>query len=295
MKPRCFVLPASLLLLAWCEFAPPLLSAEGAPPPARKEEVRAAMADLDGVSLPGITSTATGSTADKEGLRARMDELRARVAAGDSDVGKEVRAIVEELGARADSGDPDVTVTRSATDPERVRVTIVNRSDSHGAGAQGRMDQEAMRARLAELRARAAAGDPQVTVTTTTVGSEEARAKLAELHARAAAGDSTVTITHRSTGSRPAVQMTDEERARRQAYVASHPELPPRSKASILAGLVLLAMKLQDVEQLLGPLQPVEGRLPNGEVPDADVKVYTAQERGQTVYLFFRDGKLLRR
>lgn len=303
MKTRRLGVPVASLLLACIPSVSRSAAAEPplpAPSPVVKTTAsHPAAADLDAVWLPGMElgpapAATPGSAQDT--VRAKITELRGRLAAGDPAALDESRALAAEMRARAEAGDPSFRINRAADGAETAGVVIAE------GGLHGAMTPAERRARLEELKARAAAGDPNVKVTITstvdgTMSLDEARAKIAEMRARAEAGDPNVRITTRSstTTSRPEVKMTDEERARRQAYVASHPDLPARTKDMLLAGYMVPAMKFEDVEQLLGLLKPVEGRLPNGELPYPDEKVYTAQYNGKTVYLYFREGKLLRR
>lgn len=150
-----------------------------------------------------------------------------------------------------------------------------NNNDEPGAPQPPRTVAE-MRARVADLQARADAGDPNVrvyskTTTNVTRDPEEARARADEMRARLA------------------VELTPAEVARRQAYVDAHPSLPPQFKEMILSGMFAPAMRFDEVEQIVGRLQPVAN-----EGGDAQTQTYLAEVGAGTMRLQFIDGKLAR-
>lgn len=146
-------------------------------------------------------------------------------------------------------------------------------ADDSGPPQAPRTMEEA-RARVAELKARSDAGDPNVKVYSSTTASNDpvvARARADQIRARLAA------------------ELSPAEIARRQAYVDSHPSLPPPFKEMIMSGMFAPAMKFDDVEQIVGALRPVPG---DGRDPQA--QVYMAQVGFSAMRLYFIDGKLAR-
>lgn len=136
---------------------------------------------------------------------------------------------------------------------------------------------------------------------------EEVRAKVEDLLSRSGPDGPHVNVSARVTRAETrtgagaaelmaqrAAELTGEERARREAYVVSHPDLTAGMQQLILSGLFLPAMKFDEVEQVLGPVQPSTARTPGTMDNDPEVSVYMAPEGGGMVYLFFREGKLQR-
>ncbi len=145
-----------------------------------------------------------------------------------------------------------------------------------GVGPMTSADQ--MRAQMDDLRARAAAGDPSVKVTssssTTSLDPAQARAMQEQVLAQRAA------------------EMPSEERSRRQAYVNSHPALSPSARGEILTGLYPQGLTVDEVAALTGPLQPVAAT--PGVGPGVVVYSFTSAVPARTTYFYFQEGKLVR-
>lgn len=257
-------------------------------------DAKATELELDASWLKEIAATLQTGTPEEQGqVRAKLADLRARLAAHDPAVMDEIHTLLAERG---DGSTVTLSAPMSAADLEQLRAKAL--------GQPGAATGEPVVTKETYSRTDGREGESITTTKTSTIITTTGPAiqtkhapmtkeRLAELKERAAAGDAQVKITRVSRNAIPVAGLTPEELTRRRAYVASHPDLPARTKETILAGRFALAMKQEDVEQLLGPLQPVTGPLPAGAPADPDVKIYTAQERGQTVYLFFRDGKLV--
>jgi hypothetical protein len=162
---------------------------------------------------------------------------------------------------------------QSASDPisppsdVRTQTTVVKRA----------LDPEKDAGKIAELKARIAAGDPNVSVNETrrTVSKDEASARFKELQDRLVR------------------EMPVEDRQRRQKFLEEHPDISSLHRQSVLMGGFPPGVTIDDATLLAGhPLTP--DNQPDGSKPEWGVTVFSTKDAAGTTYLYFRDEKLFR-